>query len=71
MSKRVNSVILQCGERREEFEVNHAERILRMPDNGGWQLPEDSNFIMDEQNGLTIKRDQKQTEKSGQNPDNK
>ncbi|MFR8207453.1 MAG: hypothetical protein ACLU99_14965 [Alphaproteobacteria bacterium] len=28
----------------EEFEINHAERLLRMPNNGGWQLPERQQF---------------------------
>lgn len=26
-----------------EFEVSHAERIMKMP-NSGWQLPEDSEY---------------------------
>jgi hypothetical protein len=27
-----------------EFEISHAERLLRMPKNGGWQLPKDSEY---------------------------
>ena len=28
----------------EEFEFSHAERILQMPNNGGWHLPDDSPY---------------------------
>lgn len=27
-----------------DFELSHAERLLRMPRNGGWELPENSNY---------------------------
>lgn len=37
------------------FEISHAERILRVH-NGGWHLPEDSDFIFIE-NGLRYKTD--------------
>lgn len=40
----------------QEFGLEHAERILRMPNNGGWKLA-DSNFIR-EKNG-DIKRKSK------------
>lgn len=58
------------GDKRQEFEINHAERILRMPDNGGWHLPEDSKYRMDELNGLTIKRDKGKDKKSEAEPNN-
>ena len=61
---RTNRVVLQAGDNKQEFEINHAERILRMPDNGGWKLPEDSNYQMDEVNGLTTKRVKRTTEES-------
>lgn len=32
-----------CGDR--QFEVSHAERLLSMPKNGGWHLPENSNYV--------------------------
>jgi len=28
---------------RQEFDIDHAERILKIP-NSGWQLPKDSDF---------------------------
>lgn len=36
----------------EPYEINHAERILRMPNNGGWQLPEDSEHTFDFNDGI-------------------
>lgn len=56
------------GDKRQEFEINHAERILRMPDNGGWRLPDDSNYQMDEVNGLTSKRNKGKDKKSEEEP---
>lgn len=41
----------------EEFEITHAEALLRMPNNGGWVLPEKSKFQFDLENGITRKRD--------------
>ena len=38
-------VVLECealGSR--TFDVEHAERLLAMPDNGGWKLPENSKY---------------------------
>ena len=58
------------GDKRQEFEINHAERILRMPDNGGWRLPDDSNYQMDEVNGLTSKRNKGKDKKSEEEPNN-
>ena len=43
-----------------DFEVSHAERLLKMPNNGGWQLPENSKFEFDKENGLRYKRNKKQ-----------
>ena len=39
-----------------EFEIDHAERILRMP-RSGWKLPEDSNFEFSD--GIISRRDKK------------
>lgn len=40
-----------------EFSVSHAERLLDMgPElNGGWELPEDSKYYYDEENGIRLK----------------
>ena len=38
---------------RQEFGIQHAERLLDMGTaiNGGWELPKDSNYTYDEENG--------------------
>ena len=43
----------------QEFEISHAERLLRMPNNGGWSLPKESKFEFSE-NGLQRRRDKKE-----------
>lgn len=40
-----------------EFEVSHAERLLNMPNNGGWQLPKDSEYEL--KDGVITKRNKK------------
>lgn len=44
---------------KQEFGIQHAERLLDMGTklNGGWELPSDSNYIYDEENGLRLKSD--------------
>jgi hypothetical protein len=42
----------------EDYEINHAERILRMPNNGGWQLPKNSKFKFDFNNGIGYRDNQ-------------
>lgn len=39
----------------ETFDINHAERILRMSNNGGWKLPENSPYKFDLTNGIECK----------------
>lgn len=41
-----------------EFEISHAEQLLRMPNNGGWYLPENSKFEF-VNNGLRRRQDKK------------
>lgn len=51
-------VILEApGGVRKEFEIGHAERILRHPENGGWKLPEDSPYQYDYYDGITKRTD--------------
>jgi hypothetical protein len=44
---------------RQEFGIQHAERLLDMGTaiNGGWELPKDSNYTYDKENGLRVKSD--------------
>ena len=51
-------VTLNCpalGDR--EFEVSHAERLLSMPKNGGWKLPDNSKFVFE--NGSINRRNKR------------
>lgn len=52
------------NKRTEIFEINHAERILRAPNNGGWVLPEDSPYQFNRINGLTIRANTRSTTKA-------
>lgn len=38
MNAKSTRVRLRAGQREESFEISHAERILNMPNNGGWEL---------------------------------
>ena len=46
MAAKVTKVVLECPplNTTQEFEISHAERLLRIKNNGGWQLPEKSTF---------------------------
>lgn len=50
----------------QEFGIQHAERLLGMGIalNGGWELPEDSNYYYDEENGLRVKSDKADSAKA-------
>lgn len=50
-------LIVAGTDRREEFEIEHAERLLRLPNNGGWELPKDSKYQFSVDDGITTKRD--------------
>lgn len=68
---KTTKVSLECKALKttREFDVTHAERLLRMQNNGGWKLPENSKFEFDKENGLRYKRNKKAdsgaTEKDG------
>ena len=44
MNAKTTTVTLVANGVTREFEISHAERLLRMPRNGGWELPENSNY---------------------------
>lgn len=58
---KTTKVLLECKalNATREFDVSHAERLLRMQKNGGWQLPENSKFEFSKENGLRYKRNKK------------
>lgn len=49
---------------KQDFEINHAERILRAPENGGWKLPDNSPYQFDYYNGITKRTGQGTSEKA-------
>lgn len=58
-------VVLADGKgNKQEFEQGHAERILKLKNNGGWELPDNSNFIFDQKNGLRAKPNKEITTKT-------
>lgn len=60
MAKRT-LVLLECTtlNTKREFEIAHAERLLRMKNNGGWKLPENSQFEFDNDYGIRYRRNKK------------
>ena len=44
MNAKTTTVTLVANGVARDFELSHAERLLRMPNNGGWHLPENSKF---------------------------
>ena len=59
MNAKTTTVTLVANGVTQEFELSHAERILRMRNNGGWTLPKQSNFEFTD-NGLQRRRDKKE-----------
>lgn len=59
MNAKTTKVALQCDALgvTQEFEITHAERLLRMQNNGGWVLPKESDYIFG--NGAISKRNKK------------
>lgn len=51
---------------KQEFGLQHAERLLDMGSaiNGGWELPQDSSYYYDEENGLRVKSDKANSAKT-------
>lgn len=51
---------------KKDFGIQHAERLLDMGTNinGGWELPEDSNYLYDKENGLRLKSDKANSAKT-------
>ena len=55
---------------RQEFEINHAERILRHPDSG-WKLPDDSPYQFEYYDGITKRTNQGNSKEAPKEGDNK
>lgn len=48
------TLVIPQREMRISLSVEHAERLLRMKRNGGWQLPSNSEYVFE--NGIISKR---------------
>jgi hypothetical protein len=49
-----DSITLIAGKATQEFSIEHAERLLRMPNNGGWKIPTKSKYKFDINKGISI-----------------
>lgn len=58
MNAKTTTVTLTVGDVTRDFEFTHAERLLKMKNNGGWKLPESSEFEF-VGNALRYKQDSK------------
>jgi hypothetical protein len=61
MKAKTTTVILRCDSLNvdKEFEITHAEKLLRMQNNGGWYLPANSSFKFDKENGFINRSNKK------------
>lgn len=68
MKKKEKSIILVIPKHglKQAFEVSHAERLLGLGAfaNGGWELPENSEYYFDKENGLRFKADKGSSQKT-------
>ena len=67
MYAKETKVVLVCPRHNltQELEITHAERLLRMKNNGGWELPADSKFIFNE-NGIKRKSNKERDSRAAQ-----
>lgn len=54
---RISEIELQVGDKVQTFEISHAERLLRMTNNGGWEIPEGSIYKFNAKNGTIFRSD--------------
>ena len=55
--KKIRTVRLETDDISKEFEIAHAERLLGMGSalNGGWAIPENSEYEYTEEYGIRVK----------------
>ncbi|WP_289110409.1 hypothetical protein [uncultured Alistipes sp.] len=56
MKRETKVTLITADGMTQEFTPEHAERLLRMPRNGGWKLPENSPFIFTPAYGIDRRR---------------
>ena len=64
--KQTVELVVEKYNMRQEFGIEHAERLLAMGEflNGGWSLPSDSKYTFDEENGLRFKPNKGDSDKA-------
>lgn len=67
MYAKETKIVLVCSQHnlKQELEITHAERLLRLKNNGGWELPADSKFTFDG-NGIKLKPNKKRDSRTAQ-----
>lgn len=61
---KVTMIELEIPQGRESFPVEQADALLRMKFNGGWKLPEDSEWTWTPEKGFEKKEGKKSQSKS-------
>lgn len=61
--KKIRTIRLEAGDISQEFEITHAERLLGMGPvlNGGWAIPENSEYEYTEEYGIRVKSNKRNT----------
>tara|TARA_R110000782_G_scaffold231561_1_gene317863 strand:+ start:63 stop:287 length:225 start_codon:yes stop_codon:yes gene_type:complete len=66
MTKKSDTVELEANGKKREFELSHAEKIMRMPNNGGWHLPDGSAYNLDATNAINRRASKREPKKPEQ-----
>ena len=66
---KVTMIELTVNDRREFFSVEHAHQLLLMRNNGGWKLPEDSEWTWCAERGFEKKGKRKAAENGSNGAD--
>jgi len=65
------ALVVDGGNIKTNFNFEHAERLLNMPNNGGWMLPSDSPFTFSKEHGLEFRKNKKRDKGAEETGDNK
>lgn len=67
----ITMVELVAGELKGIFSIEHAERLLRRENNGGWKIPDNSPFQYTVENGINYRSDSATDTKQGEKRSNR
>ena len=60
--ERTKYITLTANGVSKSFDIDHAERILGMPHNGGWKILEENKYIFE--NGIIVRRNKRVVEEA-------